>query len=61
MVALIEAGYVDHLLFSSDYGGTINLSTGEKNSDTGPLHARDGGPGYGALLELRHLAKLAPR
>jgi predicted metal-dependent phosphotriesterase family hydrolase len=52
IVALIEAGYVDNLLFSSDYGGTINLSTGEKNSYTGPLHARDGGPGYARSLLL---------
>ena len=52
IVALIEAGYVDNILFSSDYGGTINLATGEKNSYTGPLHARDGGPGYARSLVL---------
>lgn len=52
IVALIEGGYVDNILFSSDYGGTINLASGEKNSYTGPLHARDGGPGYARSLRL---------
>jgi phosphotriesterase-related protein len=52
IVALIEAGYADNLLFSSDYSGTVNLATREQNSYTGPLHARDGGPGYARSLLL---------
>lgn len=50
--ALLDAGYEDRILFSSDYGGTLNAATGERNSYTGPLHARDGGPGYARVVSL---------
>jgi phosphotriesterase-related protein len=52
IVALLDAGCADRLLFSSDFGGTINTATGERDSYTGPLNARDGGPGYARSLVL---------
>jgi phosphotriesterase-related protein len=50
--AFLDAGYVDHLLLASDNIGSLNPSTGEKAFYPGPLHARDGGPGYARPLLL---------
>jgi phosphotriesterase-related protein len=50
--ALLDAGLVDHLLFSSDYIGRVNTAVGEINRYPGPLHAREGGPGYARPLLL---------
>ena len=49
--ALLDAGLEDNLLLSSDYIGRVNTSTGEVTYP-GPLHARDGGPGYARPLVL---------
>jgi predicted metal-dependent phosphotriesterase family hydrolase len=46
ILAMLDAGYVDNLLFSSDYGGTIVTAVGEKEFRTGPFNAREGGPGW---------------
>lgn len=50
--ALLDAGLGDRLLLSSDYIGRINTSVGEINAYPGPLHAREGGPGYARPLVL---------
>ena len=50
--AFLDAGYVDRLLLASDNIGALNPSTGEKSFYPGPLHARDGGPGYARPLLL---------
>jgi len=50
--AMLDAGLIDRLLLSSDYIGRINTSVGEVNAYPGPLHARDGGPGYARPLVL---------
>ena len=50
--ALLDAGLADRLLLSSDYIGRINTSVGEINGYPGPLHAREGGPGYARPLVL---------
>lgn len=50
IVALLDAGYADHVLISSDYGGAIVTSVGEKESRPGPFLARDGGPGWARSL-----------
>jgi phosphotriesterase-related protein len=50
VMALLEAGFVDHLLMSSDYGGTVVASVGEKEFRPGPFLARDGGPGWARSL-----------
>lgn len=50
--ALLDAGLGDRLLLSSDYIGRINTSVGEVNAYPGPLHAREGGPGYARPLVL---------
>ncbi len=52
ILAFLEAGYIDNLLISSDYIGRINTGVGEVNGYPGPLHARDGGPGYARPLKL---------
>jgi phosphotriesterase-related protein len=59
VAALIDAGLVDRLLISSDYIGRVNTAVGEVNMYPGPLHARDGGPGYARplILFLPHLRK----
>jgi phosphotriesterase-related protein len=49
---LLDAGLVDNLLLSSDYIGRVNTAVGEVNKYPGPLHARDGGPGYARPLIL---------
>jgi phosphotriesterase-related protein len=56
--ALVDAGLVDQILLSSDYIGRINDSVGEVNT-YGPLHTREGGPGYArpVVLFLPHLRK----
>jgi phosphotriesterase-related protein len=50
--AFLDAGYVAHLLLASDNIGALNPSTGEQSFYPGPLHARDGGPGYARPLLL---------
>jgi predicted metal-dependent phosphotriesterase family hydrolase len=50
--ALLDAGYVDHLMLSSDNIGALNPTTGEQSFYSGPLHAREGGPGYARPLLL---------
>lgn len=52
ILAFLDAGYIDRLLISSDYIGRINTNVGEVNGYPGPLHARDGGPGYARPLKL---------
>jgi phosphotriesterase-related protein len=52
ILTFLEAGYVDHLLLSSDYIGRINTGVGEISMYPGSLHARDGGPGYARPLVL---------
>jgi phosphotriesterase-related protein len=52
ILAFLDAGQIDHLLISSDYIGRINTSVGEVSLYPGPLHARDGGPGYARPLKL---------
>ena len=44
--ALLDAGLAGSLLISSDYIGRINTAVGEVPGYPGPLHAREGGPGY---------------
>ena len=60
VAALVDAGLGDRLLISSDYIGRINTSVGEVNMYPGPLHAREGGPGYARplLLFVPHLRKV---
>jgi phosphotriesterase-related protein len=48
----LDAGYVDHLLLASDNIGALNPTTGEQSFYPGPLHAREGGPGYARPLLL---------
>ena len=50
--ALLDAGLEHSILLSSDYIGRVNTSVGEVNGYPGPLHARDGGPGYARPLLL---------
>lgn len=50
--ALLDAGLGDRLLLSSDNIGRVNTSVGEVNAYPGPLHAREGGPGYARPLVL---------
>lgn len=50
--AMLDAGLIDSLLLSSDYIGRINTSVGEVSAYPGPLHAREGGPGYARPLVL---------
>jgi phosphotriesterase-related protein len=50
--AMLDAGLIDRLLLSSDYIGRINTAVGEVNAYPGPLHARQGGPGYARPLVL---------
>ena len=50
--AMLDAGLIENLLLSSDYIGRINTSVGEVNAYPGPLHAREGGPGYARPLVL---------
>ena len=50
--ALLDAGLESSLLLSSDYIGRVNTAVGEVNGYPGPLHARDGGPGYARPLVL---------
>jgi phosphotriesterase-related protein len=52
ILSLLDAGYTDHVMLSSDNIGGLNPSTGEKQFYPGPLHARDGGPGYARPLLL---------
>jgi phosphotriesterase-related protein len=52
IMAFLDAGYIDRLLLSSDYIGRVNTGVGEINRYPGPLHARDGGPGYARPLLL---------
>ena len=49
--ALLDAGLIDRLLISSDYIGRVNTSVGEINA-YGPLHTREGGPGYARPMKL---------
>lgn len=50
--ALLDAGLEHSILFSSDYIGRVNTAVGEVNGYPGPLHGRDGGPGYARPLVL---------
>ena len=50
--ALLDAGLERSILLSSDYIGRVNTAVGEVNGYPGPLHARDGGPGYARPLLL---------
>jgi phosphotriesterase-related protein len=50
--ALLDAGLVEHLLISSDFIGRLNTNVGEVAGYPGPLHAREGGPGYARPLLL---------
>jgi phosphotriesterase-related protein len=50
--ALLDAGLERSILLSSDYIGRVNTSVGEINAYPGPLHGRDGGPGYARPLVL---------
>ena len=50
--AFLDAGHIDKLLISSDFIGRINVAAGEISRYSGPLHARDGGPGYARPLKL---------
>ena len=52
IMAFLEAGQIDRLLLSSDYIGRVNTGVGEISVYPGPLHARDGGPGYARPLVL---------
>jgi phosphotriesterase-related protein len=52
IMAFLEAGQIDRLLLSSDYIGRVNTGVGEISVYPGPLHARDGGPGYARPLLL---------
>jgi phosphotriesterase-related protein len=48
--ALLDAGYIDQLLISSDYSGAIVTSVGENELRPGPFLAHDGGPGWARSL-----------
>jgi phosphotriesterase-related protein len=50
--ALLDAGLEHSILLSSDYIGRVNTSVGEVIGYPGPLHGRDGGPGYARPLVL---------
>ena len=50
--ALLDAGLEQSILLSSDYIGRVNTAVGEINGYPGPLHGRDGGPGYARPLVL---------
>jgi len=50
--ALLDAGLEHSILLSSDYIGRVNTAVGEVNAYPGPLHGRDGGPGYARPLVL---------
>jgi predicted metal-dependent phosphotriesterase family hydrolase len=50
--SMVDAGYVDHVLIASDNTGSINTAVGEVKFYPGPLHAREGGPGYARPLIL---------
>jgi len=52
ILAFLDAGHIDKLLLSSDYIGRINTGVGEISVYPGPLHAREGGPGYARPLKL---------
>jgi predicted metal-dependent phosphotriesterase family hydrolase len=52
ILSMLDAGYVDHVLISSDNTGSINTAVGEVKFYPGPLHAREGGPGYARPLIL---------
>ena len=52
MMTFLEAGHIDRLLLSSDYIGRVNTNVGEISVYPGPLHARDGGPGYARPIVL---------
>ena len=52
IMAVLEAGLMDRLLLSSDYIGRVNTNVGEISVYPGPLHARDGGPGYARPIVL---------
>ncbi|HET9269576.1 MAG TPA: hypothetical protein VFO31_15480 [Vicinamibacterales bacterium] len=50
--ALLDAGLEPSILLSSDYIGRVNTNVGEVNGYPGPLHGREGGPGYARPLVL---------
>jgi phosphotriesterase-related protein len=50
--AMLDAGLTGSMLLSSDYIGRVNTAVGEVNGYPGPLHAREGGPGYARPLVL---------
>jgi predicted metal-dependent phosphotriesterase family hydrolase len=50
--ALLDAGLEQNILLSSDYIGRVNTGVGEINGYPGPLHGREGGPGYARPLVL---------
>jgi phosphotriesterase-related protein len=52
ILSLLDAGFADNLVLSSDNIGNLNPSTGEKAFYPGSLHAREGGPGYARPLVL---------
>ena len=52
IMAFLEAGHIDRLVLSSDYIGRVNTNVGEISVYPGPLHARDGGPGYARPIVL---------
>jgi phosphotriesterase-related protein len=52
IMSFLEAGQIDRLLLSSDYIGRVNTNVGEISVYPGPLHARDGGPGYARPIVL---------
>jgi predicted metal-dependent phosphotriesterase family hydrolase len=52
IMTFLEAGHIDRLLLSSDYIGRVNSNVGEISVYPGPLHARDGGPGYARPIVL---------
>jgi hypothetical protein len=52
ILAFWGAGFIDKLQISSDYVGHVKTNVGELNGYSGPLHARDGGPGYATPLKL---------
>ena len=49
---LLDAGLEQSILLSSDYTGRVNTGVGEINGYAGPLHGREGGPGYARPLVL---------
>jgi phosphotriesterase-related protein len=52
LMALLDAGLEKNILLSSDFAGRVNTRVGEVNGYPGPLHGRDGGPGYARPLLL---------